>query len=190
MLAHVILGMMRDGRVWHGYALGKEYRRLSGSDPNEGNVYTKLAQLSEKQFIVDLRTAPAVEASSVTDPGNRGTVSYRITDKGRREFDAWLLSPQTLENEPRVWLLFLDLVPPETLDALLEREKERRIYRCKSLAHQLEDAQADSRLNGRQYHARVLLLQDDLKHATRDLEAIGELQHEVKRLREVGILPR
>jgi DNA-binding PadR family transcriptional regulator len=187
MLAHVILGMMRDGRVWHGYALKKEYRRLSGLEPNEGNFYGKLAQLVEKDFI---QSSSTPEALAAADPGGRIVIPYCITDRGKHEFDTWLLSPATLHEEMASWLLFLNLVPPDTLESLLGREKQRRLQRCKSLAHQVEDEVEDAHLNGHGYDARALLLQRELKHATTDLEWLEELQHAVTTLRGQGLLSR
>jgi DNA-binding PadR family transcriptional regulator len=190
MLAHVILGMMRDGKVWHGYALKKEYRKLSGIEPNEGNFYTKLAQLSDRTLITSVKVSPGGDRSSQLEAGGRVVVQYRITDNGRREFDAWLLSPASLRCEMPSWLLFLNLVPPDTADAMLESEKEQRLHRCKSLAHRLEDERADWRLNGKGYNARALLLARDLSYATTELESLETLRHEIARLREIGVLPR
>lgn len=189
-MLYVILGLMYDGKAWNGYRLATTFEEKSRAKANRPTFYVKLAELREKGLVRDVKNPTAHASGPLPDAAGRFDKPCQITDQGRREFEAWLFSPMTLRDDLRSWLLFLQLVPPDTLDALLHRQREHAWLTSKSLANQLEYDQAASRLNGGGYDPRSCLLRQEWHHACAELETIEEIQREVERLRSTGALSR
>ncbi len=104
MLAHLVLGLLRDGAARHGYGLIVDLKARSGRHLASGNLYRQLARLAAQGLVT------GCDAVSPADPRR---VPYRITDAGREAFDRWVTSPKTVDGELEEWLTFLDLA---TLD--------------------------------------------------------------------------
>jgi DNA-binding PadR family transcriptional regulator len=131
MFYHVMLGLLRDGERRHGYQLVVRYRRETGVTVSPGNVYRELARLVSQGMVETVRR-PAD-----ADPRR---VPYRITGRGREHFDRWLSSPPTRDDEFSDWLLFVDHVPRDVRERILERRREDIWMRSRLLARRHEDA--------------------------------------------------
>src|SRR5579875_2855498 len=139
MFSHVILGLLRDGRQRHGYELINDYRLRSGTLPSPGNLYRELGRLAAAKLI----------ATGVNPPdADPRRIPYQITDRGRRTFDQWLVSARTQSDEFHNWLLFIDRVPEDARERLLDRRQEDLWMRSKELARALEDASVRAREDG------------------------------------------
>ena len=51
MFRYVLLGMLRDGEVRHGYGLAKEYEQRTGVKVVAGNVYRELRKLVDEGLV-------------------------------------------------------------------------------------------------------------------------------------------
>ncbi len=80
MFRHQLLGLLRDGNAYHGYALVKEYVRRTGVETNSGYAYRDLQKLVDEEMVEVARSSRAAD-------GRRRP--YRITDAGRECFDQW-----------------------------------------------------------------------------------------------------
>jgi hypothetical protein len=67
-------------------------------------------------------------------------VPYRITARGREHFDRWVSSPPARDDEFSDWLLFVERVPREIRERILERRREDIWMRTRLLARRREDA--------------------------------------------------
>lgn len=84
MLRYLILGLLRDGKAYHGYALMAQYRDVTGIKVAMGNVYRELQHLAGLGWI---RSAP----NPVGADARR--VPYEITKQGVSALESWLLTP-------------------------------------------------------------------------------------------------
>lgn len=175
MFSHLILGLLRDGRARHGYELISEYRSLSGTTTNPGNFYRELNKLADTKLVETRDTSPGED---------QRRIPYLITDLGRREFDAWLCSPTTPEEELSSWVLFADRVPSGVLSELLERTRDRLWLQGKTLERARMDALASARRNGggRRYHPAPQLLLWHIKRVAADIEFLDEFRQELERI--------
>ena len=114
MLTYAILGLLRDGRLTHGYELSKRYRALSGIAVASGSFYRQLGRMVVDSLIQATPPAPG------EDPRR---LPYQITDHGRGTFDAWLLK-QKPEDDLATRGLFLGLLQASTRQQLLQAWEE------------------------------------------------------------------
>jgi DNA-binding PadR family transcriptional regulator len=164
-MAHLILGLLRDGFPRHGYDLIVEYKRKSGAEVSAGNFYRELARLAANGLLRQTTNPP--EADSRRIP-------YAITELGKMEFDRWLQEPSTVEDGFEIWLLFLERVPPEARDRLIDRRKARLWLRGTQLSHARQDAL--TRAQGDAYDALAESLTLRLKRLNADVEFLAELR--------------
>lgn len=137
MLRDVILGLLRDGRLRHGYELIVQYRSRTGCSPGPGNFYRELGQLRRTQLI-ELGPNPAG-----ADPRRR---PYLISKKGCLAFDRWLLAWNRRDRDLWERLLFVDRLPAPTRVRLVRLQQQRIIAQasdCRERAA-LQDRSAGS----------------------------------------------
>src|SRR5579885_2533701 len=169
MFSHVILGLLRDGRQRHGYELINDYRLRSGTLPSPGNLYRELELLATATLL----------ATGVNPPdADPRRIPYQITDRGRRTFDQWLVSARTQSDEFHNWLLFIDRVPEDARERLLDRRQEDLWMRSKELARALEDASVRAREDGAAsgYNPLPVVLERQSKRLAAELECLKEFR--------------
>jgi DNA-binding PadR family transcriptional regulator len=149
MLAYLILGLLRDGQPRHGYQLVTQYRALTGMTISPGNVYRELSRLAAKTLI---------RARSDEAGGDSRRIPYHLTDAGCQTFDQWLFSVAKQDDEFDAWLVFLDRVPIELRDRVLDRLRDTLWSRAKALERGCEDAAAKHATGGG-YHPLPVLRQ-------------------------------
>jgi len=172
MLSHLILGFLRDGQARHGYELITEYKTRSGNQVSAGNFYRELARMASERLVQTGVNPPDADARRIP---------YQITEKGRHSFDEWLLSPARDDGDLSSWLLFIDRVPHDTRDRLLDRWQDDLWLRSKTLSRQREDALLiqESRQDTARYHLLASLLSRRLKQVTADLEFLKEFRNDL-----------
>jgi len=84
MIRFLILGLLRDGKPRHGYAMMKEHRDGSGLQLSIGNFYRETARLL---------TDGLVRAADNPPDADKRRLPYQITERGASAFDAWLAVP-------------------------------------------------------------------------------------------------
>ena len=102
-----------------------------------GSFYRELSRLTSEGLVQTGVNPPEVDARRIP---------YQITAKGRSEFDQWLTAPSTVNGEFEGWLLFVDRVPPEARDRLIERLQEQLWVRGKTLTRVRDDALEERRV--------------------------------------------
>lgn len=118
--AYLILGMLRGG-VSTGYAIKRAVDRSTRFfwATSFAQVYPELARLEEGAYIV-----------GVDDPlGKRPRRAYRLTPKGGKALEEWLVSARLPDFEFRdeglLRLFFADVLPAEDALALVRRLREQ-----------------------------------------------------------------
>jgi DNA-binding PadR family transcriptional regulator len=164
MFWHVILGLLRDGKQRHGYELVTLYRGRSGTRLGPGNFYRYLSRLGEAGLVETAANPPEADARRIP---------YRITDRGRQRFDQWLLAPLREDDDLSEWILFLDRVPNDVRDRILERRQEDLWHRNKMLARAREDALAASPA---EYNPLPALIARQMKQVSAELDFLEELR--------------
>jgi DNA-binding PadR family transcriptional regulator len=172
MFRYLVLGLLRSGGSFHGYALMKEYRQRSGLQLSTGNFYRELQRLVGEGLV---RT---VANPADADPRR---APYEITEAGSFAFDAWLSGPPRsgvgrYEDELSSRVLFLANADPAVARALLESWKED--FWIRSKVH--ERTRGAARAQRPDEHATSfsplpLLLARNIKHIAADLEFLDEL---------------
>src|SRR5215813_879044 len=173
MLWHVILGLLRDGELHHGYELMTAFRVRSGGPASPGNFYRELGRLQTHCLVETGLNPPDADARRIP---------YHITDKGRASFDRWLLSPPMNEGDLSGWLLFIGRVPVRDREHLLDRWQEELWVRSQELARQHRaavDAAATADPSAAYEPLRVLLSRQ-LKHLAADLAFLEDLRSDLK----------
>jgi DNA-binding PadR family transcriptional regulator len=172
MLSHLILGLLRDGQARHGYELITEYKARSGNQVSAGNFYRELARMAAERLVQTGVNPPDADARRIP---------YQITEKGRQSFDEWLIGPGRDDGDLSAWLLFVDRVPHEIRDRLLDRWQDDLWLRGKSLSRAREDAllMQQSRQDTVRYNLLASLLSRRLKQVTADLEFLKEFRNDL-----------
>lgn len=90
-----------------------------------GQIYPALHKMADEGLVT----------ANTTATGQRERIVYSLTDKGRDTFNEWLNEPvQYLPNRDpfKFWASYLDILPPETVRAGLDRhveiQRERLLY--------------------------------------------------------------
>jgi len=169
---YLVLGLLRNGGSFHGYALMKQYRERSGLQLSTGNFYRELQRLVAEGLV---RT---VANPADADPRR---APYEITEAGSLAFDSWLAGPPgsgigRYEDELSSRALFLATAEPAVARSLLEGWKDELWIRSK--VH--ERARAAIRAGtatepDSSFAALPLLLTRSLKHISADIQFLEEL---------------
>jgi PadR family transcriptional regulator, regulatory protein AphA len=149
-LRHALLGMLEDGPA-SGYTLTTRFERSLQQyawTARQSHIYPELKRMAADGLI------------TVADEGARGRRSYAITDAGREELRAWLLSPpkaRAIRDEHALRMCLLSgLGAPEARQQVLRhlREAEQVAAELESLARA---ADADPHPRGRLRMGRLAL---------------------------------
>jgi DNA-binding PadR family transcriptional regulator len=171
---YLVLGLLRDGMPRHGYRLISEYGTRSGLQVNPGSVYREIAKLVSQGLI---------EPQSSPPDGDRRRIPYRITTRGRDEFDRWLLEPQSEQTKLEFWILVADLLPPDDRGRHLERLHERLWLLNKNLIQARGNLLRTRRCDAASgYQPAALLLMRRAKRIALDIDFLEELRRELQRL--------
>ena len=128
---YAVLGLVaqKQDEGIHGYRLKGECEALADEfwELNYGKLY---------RILDGLESTGDLDAETQIQFGKPNRKVYRITEKGRKTLDDWLLqpvdeSPRPLRDELAVKLLFIG---PENLDALNEMIKQQRSIYLNRLA--------------------------------------------------------
>ncbi len=131
---YAVLGVLsRSPDGVHGYALKRHCERVLGHfwHLNFGEIYRVLDRLAEGGLIEQL----------LFEPGTTKRKLYRITDKGRRSLDAFIISPPTdvprpLRQELAVKLLFAGPDHVRELVHLIDYQRKAYMRQLHSLESQ------------------------------------------------------
>jgi DNA-binding PadR family transcriptional regulator len=170
MLRYLILGLLRNGKAKHGYALAKEYEARSGMHQSASSFYRELQRLQAEGLIWK---ADEAKERARKDTG-RSRTSYAISEDGLRIFDDWLaddaiLSGLGFETEISMRAAFLSEASPVQTLNILERWRDVLLFAGKSLdrARSAAERRADRSL--------CVLLGRRMKHLVAELEFVEEL---------------
>jgi DNA-binding PadR family transcriptional regulator len=172
MLRYVLLALLADGNVAHGYALMKAYWERSGVRLSIGNVYRELQRLVADGLLVTAANPPGA------DPRR---APYRITKQGREALEAWLSAPvHTLTSSPADALahrlaILGDLDGAKVGEFLEELHRElwersKMLERERALAAQRDKRQPPAA------PTRAFLLSRRAKHLAIDIEMVDEMR--------------
>lgn len=172
MFRYLVLGLLRDGQAYHGYALMKAYRERSGVSISTGNFYRELQRLVGEGWVQTAAIAPGEDARRAP---------YQITEDGLAAFEAWFVSPPThigsYDDELSSRAVFIGNADPGVAIRLLDQWREFIWIQGKTLERDREAALLKAAATaGNRYDPRSLLLARRLKHVAADLEFIDELR--------------
>ncbi len=84
MVRYVVLGLLRDGRPRHGYAIMREYREAMGAAPSLANIYRELHSLLTLGWVRPAVNPPEADARRVP---------YTIAPLGVKALHDWIAAP-------------------------------------------------------------------------------------------------
>jgi DNA-binding PadR family transcriptional regulator len=166
---YLILGLLRDGRARHGYALAKDCHAY-GVRMSVGNAYCELRRLVAKGWV-----RPAVNPPG-SDPRR---IPYQITDAGCRAFDAWMSAPAprvTTEHRDELSLraFLIAQTGSRVAGEVLDDWQEQLLLRRRLFER--EAARAPAGCEGGAFRVSRLLLARRLRHVTVDLDFVAEFR--------------
>jgi DNA-binding PadR family transcriptional regulator len=171
MLRYRVLGLLRDGKRLHGYALWKAYQRRCGDFIQNGRFYRALKGLADGGLIRAL-------APSDDDPRR---TPYEITASGIAAFDDWMVDVEQLGERPedelssRAW--FILELPHEVGQTFFLAAEDFLTARLKRLEHERERTLSRPGLSERDRAVQAILLARELERAAADhtwLRAAGD----------------
>jgi len=172
MIWHVILGLLREGRLRHGYELITEYRTRLGSSTSTGNFYRELARLQEQGLVETGTNPPDADARRIP---------YHISEKGQRAFDRWLLNPPLNDGELAGWILFIERLSVADRDRQFDRWQEQLLLRSQELWRQQRAISNSGSWNPAVgYKPLRVMLARQMKHVEADLAFLEELRSDFK----------
>lgn len=181
-LEYAVLGLVAEAQDGiHGYRLMAELQENCGNlwSLNYGQLYRILDRLER---------CGAIQATRELQVGRPNRKIVRLTPRGRRQLDQWLLLPPTsrpraIRDELAVKLLFL--LPHRTGDALQLIEGQRTIYAAHLTAINSRRA-SPTHDGGSEPIPNLFFLQADL-HLRADL---AWLDHVEEGIRQGRLVPR
>ena len=179
MFRYVLLGMLRDGGLRHGYGLAKEYEQRTGVKVVAGNVYRELRKLVDEGLV---ERAPNSEGA---DPRR---MPHVITEAGLDTFGDWFSTiplssvRDGSDGELAARLTFFVEVDPEMASTVLERFRLDYWRHAKQLEQDLEKT---LRLGLDESKAHPMLVHRRLRHVETELEFLDEVLEKCKSNRSV-----
>src|SRR5207245_2375363 len=147
MFRYLMLGLLRDGKSRHGYALMKELEKRSGLSVSTGSFYRELPRLESEGL---------VEPIDRPEEADQRQLLFRITPSGVAKFDDWLArrtgSPVANYNDD-IWsrVLFLAEADAGVARRVLDWLQETLWFHGKTLEREREAEQLSSR-SDRRFH--------------------------------------
>lgn len=171
MIRHLILGLLHDGRVRHGYQLKLEYETRSGEGISTGSIYRELGHLAEGRLVA---------ASGTRSNGDARRIPYTITAAGRELFERWL-SEEPEATDP-LWerLLFADRIPAAMRMRVFQAWEERLWERARDLGRSFEEAKRQHGANGG-FDPRPALLHRHMRDVSAELELLAQIRGQLDR---------
>jgi DNA-binding PadR family transcriptional regulator len=175
MFRYLVLGLLRDGQAYHGYALMKVYRERSGVSISTGNFYRELQRLVSEALVQTVVNPEGADARRAP---------YQITERGAASFEAWLTSTPThiggYDDELSSRAVFIGEVDAGEAQKMIDRWREAVWIYGKTIEREREEALAAtsgaSTASACGFNARAILLARRLRHVAADLEFIEELR--------------
>jgi DNA-binding PadR family transcriptional regulator len=174
MLRCVILGLLRDGKPRHGYALMKAYRELSGIEIGPGSFYRDLPRLVAERLIRPTENPPDADERRVP---------YAITDAGAAAFDTWFTehppanSTECREDDLGARMAFFAEAKPEATRKVIGQWQDELWIQAKRLerAHELAVTRTRSASDPPKFPILALQLQRRLRHLDTDVTFLKEI---------------
>jgi len=184
MFRYLVLGLLRDGKPRHGWALRNDYRDRAGVEINSGSFYRELQRLVADRL---------VRLADVPEPDARRT-PYVILDAGRSAFDRWVASrlsavEPAADDEVGCRAAFLREGDPERMRAALSEWQEQLWIAGKTLERERLDAVDRRRTDTVRGDVLSLLLARRIRHVAADLEFVAEAAALFERWCEEGGMP-
>jgi DNA-binding PadR family transcriptional regulator len=174
MFRYSVLGLLRDQKPRHGYALMKEYGERSGTRIGTGSFYRELARLVAEGLVTTADRSPDADPRQAP---------YRISGRGIAVFDAWLAGPHEAtagmhDDELSVVALFLTRASRETVDALFRSLQDEFWMRSKAFERARETAarRQASAGSGETLDVLDLLLGRRQKHVAAEIQFLEDLR--------------
>ncbi len=169
MFRYLVLGLLRDGKPRHGWALRNEYRDRAGVEINSGSFYRELQRLVSDRLV---RVADSAQQDARRTP-------YVILDAGRSAFDRWLASrlstvEPAADDEVACRATLLAEGDPDRMRAALSEWQEQLWIAGKTLERERLDAVDLSASDPARAEILSLLLARRIRHVAADLEFVAE----------------
>ncbi|MBE9158239.1 PadR family transcriptional regulator [Nodosilinea sp. LEGE 06152] len=121
-LSHAILSALTD-RPCSGYDLAKQFDGSVGFfwHASHQQIYRELAKLEQQELVT---------AEAVAQEGKPDKKIYRVTETGKHQLKAWIAQPSKCvptKDDLLVKLFVGHLVPPATIQAILEHERAQHV---------------------------------------------------------------
>jgi DNA-binding PadR family transcriptional regulator len=161
------LGLLKDGRPQHGYALMKSYQLRSGLRISTANFYREFQRLVAEGLVRTAANPPGADVRRSP---------YEITDEGREAFRVWIDSGAgngfgNYEDEISARALFLTDIEPAVSTRQLNRWEEELWIKTKVLEREREEALSINPSSA-EGDVLALLISRRLAHIAADLDFV------------------
>jgi DNA-binding PadR family transcriptional regulator len=134
LVCNLLLGILRDGKPRHGYALAKDYERRTALTLGAGTVYRELKGLAEAGLV------RPVDNPAGADPRR---LPHQITRRGAEAFESWFSHVPEVsvgnDSELAARVTFLPEIDSELAARVTERFRINYWMVAKSLERDLEE---------------------------------------------------
>lgn len=171
MVRYVVLGLLRDGRCRHGYAIMKECREATGITPSVANIYRELHGMLTLGWVRAATNPPGADARRVP---------YAITSAGAAALDEWLAAPGTSSlgtcgDSFSLRAFIVAHVGGDLPPRVLTRWREDLVYQRQVLRRE-RDAILFLRKRARGHRdVLTIVLERRLRHVSTDLDFVERL---------------
>lgn len=156
-LQYALLGLLEDGPA-SGYTLNVRFERSLQRfawTARQSHIYPELKRLADEGLI------------TIADEGARGSRTYAITDAGREELRAWLLSPpkpRAVRDEHALRMCLLSALEPAEATTIVRGHLETAEQMVAELKAIAEAADAGEHPRGGLRFGRLALQYGILQH--------------------------